>query len=229
MSNPFNVAICTPSAGIVQAAYAMCLPRLMLHYLQTPVMGQEDRQRGLEVLFRVGSAIGQNRDDMVDDALVKGATHVLFIDDDMGFMGDTLNILLSRQMPLVFCNYRLKAPPCRFMARNKDNTAEIVTRHSSHSLEESYFGGLGMALIAREVLEAVKRPRFFPRYTPETKTYSTEDLPFYEGARAAGFPAFVDHQASKRIWHNGTYVFNYDENISAERATPTPERDDMRN
>lgn len=227
-SPAINVAICTPTAGIVHAAYAMCLPRMMLHFLATPVFGQEDKQRGLNVLCRVGAAIGQNRDDMVDQALEGDSTHILFIDDDMGFMGDTLNILLARQMPIVFCNYRFKAPPCNFMARNKDNSAPIVTRHSSDSLEESFFGGLGFALIERRVFESLGRPRFFPTYDEKTKAYSTEDLPFYKAARAAGFCAFVDHRASKRVWHNGSYAFNYDENISAERAIPTPERDDLR-
>jgi len=47
---------------------------------------------------------------------------------------------------------------------------------------------------------------------PAIGDYSTEDMPFFEQAAKAGFPCYVDHDASKRIWHCGNlnYVWDHD-------------------
>ncbi len=211
-----HVSICTPTAGIVQVAYVASLPSLMMHYLNQPVAGREDEDKKLSSQLVVGANIGEARDNMCSSALKTDATHVLFIDDDMGFKPECLNIALSRQLPIVIGNYRRKNPPCFFTARNADNTASIVTTKDSTSLEECYFGGFGFALIERQVLEAVERPRFLMEYVPKTDCYTTEDLPFYEKCWAKGFKTFVDHEISKRIWHNGNYAFQFDCPLATE-------------
>ncbi len=155
----------------------------------------------------IGAGINQNRENMVDEFLEKkDMTHLLFIDDDMGFQPDCLNIALARQLPIVVGNYRRKVAPYTFLSY--DNGA-IVTRETSVSLEKCHFGGFGFCLIERQVLEAIQRPRFLAYYIPELKTYTTEDLPFFENCHKAGFDSFVDHDVSKKIWHNGSFPFHY--------------------
>ena len=70
----------------------------------------------------------------------------------------------------------------------------------------------GFALLERRVFEAVEKPMFMIEYCKETGVYTTEDHPFFRKAREAGFPCYVDHDASKLIWHVGynNYVWNQD-------------------
>jgi hypothetical protein len=207
-----RVMIGTPSAGIVHAAYAMSLTKMIMHYLQTPIVGHsKDEKREMQMQMVVGANIGQNRDNIVEAALKADCTHVLFIDDDMGFEQDALNVVASRQMPVVIANYRRKILPGTFTARNADNTATIVTTDESQSLEPCSFGGFGFALIERKVFEAIEMPRFLMYYDPKSKIYTTEDKPFFEKVAKAGFQAYVDHDLTKKVYHNGTFQYRWDD------------------
>jgi hypothetical protein len=128
----------------------------------------------------------------------------------MGFAPDCLNIALMRKMPIVLANYRRKSPTATFISRNVENTDNIETTPEKDSLEECSFGGFGFCLIERQVLDALPMPRFLAVYDPTSGVYTTEDKPFYENARAAGFQAFVDHRISKKVTHNGSYQYRYD-------------------
>jgi hypothetical protein len=77
-------------------------------------------------------------------------------------------------------------------------------------LEKCSFGGFGFALIERQVFEAVPMPRFLHTYDAASKTYSTEDLPFYTAASKAGFQTWVDHDLSKKLRHNGNFQYTWD-------------------
>lgn len=172
-----------------------------------------------------GSMIGSAREEFVNDVIaLPQATHLLFIDEDMGFREDTLNILLSRQVPFVSCNYRMKVPPCNFTSRLKDDSAWMETTEEKNSLEEASMTGFGFSLIERQVLEAVKPPRFSNVWVEKYNTYSTEDRSFCHLAIEAGFGPFVDHKASKRIYHIGNFPYSYDDNFPAYKRQPKAER-----
>ncbi len=209
-----EVMIGTPSAGIVHAAYASSIVGLCLHYYTNPVFGRENEARNLHMMTLIGSSIGENRDKIVDEMLQKPCTHMLFIDDDMGFDQECLNIALMRKMPIVLANYRRKSPSAAFTARNVDNTENIETTAEKDSLEECSFGGFGFCLIERQVLEKMPKPRFLAYYDEEMDIYTTEDKPFYAQARAIGFPAFVDHRISKKVTHNGSYTYRWDDKLA---------------
>lgn len=223
------VAICVPSGGFVRNALCTSLLRMYEYYHRVPVLGREDEDRRLSYHTIESSTIGAARDWFVDDVLaIKDTaggqpTHLLFIDDDMGFRPDTLHILLSRQMPFVACNYRIKIPPCDFTAVALDGS-RVQTDNAADSLTEVDFTGLGFALIERQVLEAVAKPRFLNTYNEELGGYTTEDRPFCQAARAAGFPVMVDHRASKRVFHMGNYNYCWDDDFSQKERLPLSER-----
>ena len=202
--------IATPSAGFVHADYCASLTKMILYFLQHPILGNEKEPREMMFTMMVGANIGQNREQIVEGALENDCTHVLFLDDDMGFSHDCLNMAAMRRMPIVIGNYRRKVFPGLFTARNADNTASIQTKEDSTSLEECSFGGFGFALIERQVFEAIPLPRFLMIYDAASKTYSTEDLPFYAAATKAGFQTWVDHDLSKKLRHNGSFQYTWD-------------------
>jgi hypothetical protein len=219
------VAICTPSVGFMKARYTSSLMRTLVHYMHVPVLGQEKEPRFLSYHCIESSMVGQARETFVDDALANPkVTHLLFVDEDMGFREDCLNIMLARQMPFVACNYRMKVPPCEFTARTLDNKGRIQTKENSLSLEEALYVGFGFALIERRVLEAVKKPRFMNEWDDDMDGYSTEDRSFCMKAREAGFPPMIDHKASKRVYHMGNYNFSWEHDFPADRQIPMAER-----
>lgn len=219
-----NVAVCTPSIGYMRTRYTASLTRMLVYYQKNPVFGLEKEERNISYHIIEGSMVGQARETFVADILKGNETHLLFIDEDMGFREDCLNILLSRQMPFVSCNYRMKVPPCPFTCRKPDDSGWIETTKFSDSLEETLFNGFGFSLIERRVLEATTSPRFSNEWIPNLNAYSTEDRSFCLKAREAGFPPMVDHKASKRIYHIGTYNYSWEDQFKREQAVPIAER-----
>lgn len=168
--------------------------------------------------------VGQARESFIDGILTLDSTHLLFIDEDMGFREDCLNIMLARQMPFVACNYRMKVPPCPFTARTEDDKGRIETDEKSVGLVPAFYTGLGFALIERRVLEAVSKPRFSNEWISEFNAYTTEDRSFCIKAREAGYPVMVDQKASKRVYHIGTWNYSWDDQHDAKFSTPKAER-----
>jgi hypothetical protein len=211
-----RVAISTPTGGRVPIQYTMSLINMVMYFLGKPVLGLENEpDHGVAFQIQVGACIGQARENMVRDFLARPEyTHLLFIDDDMTFSQDCLNIALSRQQPVVLANYRRKLPPAQFTAQRKDkdnNVFELVTKMDSTSLEPCFFGGFGFCLIERQVLEKMESPMFMMYYDKQADLYTTEDKPFFEQVHKLGFDVFVDHEISKRVAHNGFYEYTFDD------------------
>jgi len=208
-----GIVVCTPSTGNVKTAYAVSLARMTAYFAQVRIFPEIEKQ-SLDFLLLEGSGISSGREQLIQQALQKpGMTHVLFIDEDMGFDINTLHVMARRRQPIVACNYRMRVPPADFTALKIDiEKGRVQTTEEMTGLEEAYYAGFGFALIERRVFEAVEQPRFIIEYCIQNNVYTTEDHPFYRKAREAGFPCYIDHDASKLIWHVGgmNYVWNQD-------------------
>lgn len=206
----FKVAILTPTTGTCYMAYAQSLARMVMYFAQARIYDDCEQQQLFPPLSIEGSGISANREDLVHQILTKSdATHILFIDEDMGFAPDTLHMLASRRVPYVACNYRMRVPGGDFTALALDTKSRVQTTEEKNGLEEAYYSGFGFALIAREVFEAVPRPRFLIGYNMDNNHYSTEDMPFCKAAREKGYKVLIDHAASKKIWHVGHFNYNW--------------------
>ena len=211
----FNVVVCTPSTGHCKSVFAFSLARLVAYFAQHPIYPEASAVQMMDFGMIEGSGISSNRENMVRDALaMDGMTHILFIDEDMGFHLDALHIIARRRHPVVACNYRMRTPPADFTALKLDKSERIQTTKESSGIEEAYYAGFGFCLIERKVFEAIEEPRFMIGYNPVSKGYTTEDHPFFVKAREAGFPCWVDHDASKRVWHRGDINYTWDDDYS---------------
>lgn len=210
MREPIKVMVAVPSSGHVKAWFAHSLAGLVAAF-QAIRSRPDCESTELQMGVQVTSVIHANREKLVNEALKSGATHLLFIDDDMAFQPQVLDVLLSRRHPIVCCNYPKKGFPITFTAIRPDGKAAIQTTKDSCGLEEALYTGFGMALIETRVFRAVPKPWFLPEYYSEIDTYSTEDLPFFKKAAAAGFTVYVDHDASKLIGHVGEWTFRWDQ------------------
>jgi len=217
MSN-FNVVIATPSTGMCRTTFAFSLARLTAYACTTKVW-PEVKNWTIDYQMVQGSGIGGNRESLTDEALSKsGMTHLLWIDEDMGFSFDCLHLLARWRQPIVACNYRTRVPPAVFSAMRADKSGRLETNEQSTGLEPAWFTGFGFCLIERRVLEAIPSPRYQNIWNPEQKGYSTEDAPFFIRAAELGFPCYVDQDASKKVWHCGEMNYRWNEDYTGHAA-----------
>lgn len=201
--------IATPSTGLVRATYAFSLAYLVSHYAANRVYPEEAEQQ-IGFISIEGSMIGENRDIIVDEFLQTDGTHLLFIDDDMGFGMTSLHVLASKRQPIVGVTYRMKAPPAPFTAIALNGVDRVETTKEKFGLEEAKVIGFGFTLIQREVFEKMPKPRFLPTYNYDVGKYSTEDVWFCAKARELGYKVYVDHDVSKQVLHQGALSYYWD-------------------
>lgn len=215
----FSVAIATPYVGMPFMEYCVSMNELVMYFAQTPIYPDKlDDGQGIRILTPMNSCVlSANREYHADRFLETDCTHLCFIDVDMGFERDVLHILASRKVPYVGCNYPTKGKNPEFTSGALDGKTRVWTGKESTGLEECNFTGFGFALIERKVVEAVKKPRFLIGYNEKMERYTTEDAPFCYLAKKAGFPIYVDHDASKRVWHMGTKAYRWDEVTNGKR------------
>jgi len=199
----FNLAICTPSSGYSKTQFAFSLARLVLEFTQKAVL-PEVTEQSLELFAMEGTGVSANREKMVRQFLKGDSTHLLFIDDDMGFNPNVLHVLASRKLPIVGCNYRMRSPPAEFMAHR--NKLEIKTTAESRGVEPVDYMGFGMCLMERKVLETVPEPRFLIHWDAPSKDYTTEDVSFFY---KCPYKPYIDHEASRLVWHSGHVQYTW--------------------
>lgn len=212
-----HVAICTPSYGYMKTQYVISLMQMMAYFMEKPILGQEQKPRSYSYHVIEGSMICTARENMFDSMLDpqfgREPTHLLFIDEDMGFRRDVLNVLLSRQMPFVGCNYLMKRWPKQFCARNAAGDGWIEITAEKNSLEPSNLIPMGMTLLDRLVWKTVgsTKPNFLCEWSPPWQTYGTEDGFLCRKAIDAGIQPYVDHKASKLVFHMGNHAYSWDD------------------
>lgn len=208
----FNVAIATPAVDKPEFEYTVSMIELVLYFCQNLVY-EGDKRQGIRYLTpQVSCVLSANRENHAEEFLKSDCSHLCFIDADMGFQPNILHILASRRLPYVAVNYPMKMKRNNeFTALRKDLKARCWTGPDSTGVEEVDFTGFGFALIRRDVIEAIPRPRFPIGYNLVTNNYTTEDAPFCHKAREAGFPIYVDHDASKLCWHMGRQAFRWED------------------
>lgn len=205
-----RLALCIPSSGLMRAECALSCIRFVTHLASRPLL-PEGGEQSIQTYMRLGSGIAANRDYLADLALENGATHVLFVDDDMVFEPEAVVHLISRRLPIVATTYRKRFPPAEFIGIYQDpqRVARIGPTEKTTGVIPAKYSGFGLSLIAREVFEKLPKPRFLNEW--RDGTYTSEDLPFYDAARAAGYPCWIDLDASKLIGHIGQYEYRWDQ------------------
>lgn len=203
-----SLSVCIPTTGFCRAEHTLSLVNFGLYFMRQRIFEGEDQS----VIFRhyQSSCISNGREYLVTQSLNDGATHVLFIDEDIQFDMDAVHILASRRQPLVCANYPIRYEGAPFAAITPDFEGRIDTTSQSPDVEPCGACGFGLAMIAREVFESIPQPWFPIHWSDESKTYSTEDVPFFLAAQKAGFVPLIDHVASRKVAHIGSYRYRWD-------------------
>lgn len=163
----------------------------------------------LNLVNERGSLISYQREHLAEKAIEQEATHVLWLDSDMRFPPTLVHQLLRHDLPMVACNYVKRTIPA--MPNAKDLNGKLIpTNRDSHGLHEASSAGFGAVLMKTEVLKAIPKPWFdLVWMEKDGKTEMMgEDVFFFRKARHHGHPLFIDHDASQKISHIGTFEYD---------------------
>ena len=168
-------------------------------------MGKEADGYEVDFDFVGGYTVDRARCECVETARRAGATHLLFVDNDMVFKPDFLNKLLEHDLDVVMGYYRHRpSDPNDTVERTnlcklgqQHYLEQITPNEMMEALEEGYDlvqvkgGGLGFCLVNMEVFDKIKRPYFlFVNYW--TGHALSEDLFFSEQCANAGIEIYAD-------------------------------------
>jgi GT2 family glycosyltransferase len=205
-----KVAICIPSRGEMEIGTAFDLA-VMCAY--------DSRNReGHQAIYTVsGTLIFDQREKLAAEALKEGADYILWIDADMRFPKNTIEVLLKHDKPIVGVNATTRTAPVRPTAKNLEIDFEksvnhwlpIVSKDKTH-VEEVTAIGCGVMLVKREVFEKTPRPWFWFEQIPGGKLLG-EDVYFCVKAKDAGFDTYLDHNLSNSIGHVGSYTYSWND------------------
>jgi len=201
-SRATKVSICVPCRDTVHAAFAFDLAKLVQHC----------QMLGTEVLphFSIGTLIVNQRDSLADMALEADSTHILWLDSDMMFPVDTVQRLLSHEVPIVAGNYVTRQYPHKTVAYTQlHDWRSYVVNTGKRDLIKVAAVGMGCMLVSTDVIRAMAKPRFQTTYIPETNDHMGEDFYFCQEAQKLGYDVLIDDRLSVELQHLGTVSFTH--------------------
>lgn len=207
-----RLTIAIPSAGTVVLPFAYSLSTLLSYTAVHKVRTLPEANIEIDMQIVESSNWIENREQLAEDALRRNRTHLMFLDDDMSFEPQVLEIMLGRRQQIVCTNYLIKTQDYQtnpqFVAVNLNDKRVPLTEHSI-GIQPIAYSGFGVSIFDVDVFRKVEFPRFLPDANHEAKKYTTEDNPFYRKAREAGFTVYLDHDASKLLTHWGRWAWNW--------------------
>ena len=195
-----KVLIAIPTTGMVEIDYVGSILRL------------SKTNPKADIIHAAGSLVYVARNDFVNKAIDLNYSHLLFIDSDMVFNADALNVLLYHDKDIVSGSiFSRVAPyvPCFYKKLRLGEDTELVAEHVKElqeGLQEVEGVGTAFILIKTQVFkDIIAKYKCYP-FQP-IKGYG-EDLSFSFRARGCGFKIFVDNDLS--IGHIGKTVVTKD-------------------
>jgi hypothetical protein len=187
---------------------------------------RELERRGYVVRRVVGyAAIDQGRNQLATNALLEGFEETMWIDSDIGFDPNSVELLRQHRLPIVGGIYPQKAK--RAIACHILPGTPNLPFGREGGLHEILYAGAGFLLVRREVYLAIQNqlklptcnqrfgkpmiPFFQPMVRPgeDGHWYLAEDFAFCERARQCGFKIMAD--TTIRLWHFGTYGYGWED------------------
>lgn len=206
-----KLAICIPSNGMWHADFGFSLAAMCVQIACTPF--ENDQQRQVVVLEKRMSTLPRARQELLEDALLQGCTHALFLDSDQAFPNDTAHRLLGHGKSLVACNIALKTAPSFPTARARGPTPfgiPVMSGAGKEGLERVWRVGTGVMLLDLAMLTDTPKPWFELRWSDKASQFVGEDWYFLDKLEKAGHTEFwIDHDLSRQIGHTGNFMFTH--------------------
>lgn len=154
------------------------------------------------------SALCASRHAILTEAIKRGYTHLLWLDDDSGFPANMLDLLFSHGKSVVGVNTAKKNATENFFTA-LDINGQLLNSLGRGDLVECSAIGMGVLLIDLSVLKNIPMPYFEELWIADQQDYQSETRYFSRKLRAHGVKLWCDNRLSQSIGHWGDQNFNY--------------------
>lgn len=207
-----RVLLGVPSGNTVNAKFMVSLVSLMVRFNMVQVPGYGSQE--MRLMNVRGSILSKSRLELVRAAVREQADYLLMIDSDHTFPADLLHRLIAAGKPVVAINCTVKQLPSQPTARAQEpgnlNGIPIYTDPETTGVEQVWRVGTGVMLISRRVLEQLPASAWDMVYREDVDAVQGEDWSFCAACEKLAIPLFIDHDASKLVGHEGSFIFTHD-------------------
>ena len=197
-----KIGIGIPETGKVDAGTAMSLVAMTNHFMTSRY---DNGTKSICPIFMECSMLPEARHGIVKEAIDSGCTHLLWIDSDMVFQPDLLNVLLSHNLPAVGVNYVRRGLPTRPTATAIEGGL-LYTTDESEGLAEVQHLGFGCFLTDIRVYNEIDLPFFQFEVMTKKFGFRGEDVYYCNKMRDMGIKIFCDQHLSRQIGHIGEFI-----------------------
>jgi hypothetical protein len=157
----------------------------------------------VDFLLRMSCDIVSSRTWLVNEAIKRGATHILFVDADMAFSEDALRRMLAHGKEIVAVQYNKRELPLTPVYEPLN--ADEVQNRVEDKLYKAKHAGTGLMLIDLSIFPKLKGPYFNFGRDSQGALVLGEDVWFCNTARDAGFDTWID--PTIKVGHVGEFVY----------------------
>ena len=163
----------------------------------------------LDLLQLQGSLISAQRQKLAETAILRGNSHILWLDSDMVFPIDIVDRLASHNLPIVACTYSTRTVPYKGVAyRTIGDWNSWISLDTDTVLEQAEGVGMGCMLVDVKIFDNMPKPWFEVTYNQSLGEHLGEDFYFCSQARKLDLPIMIDISSSKLLKHLGTMGFD---------------------
>ncbi|MGW8177717.1 MAG: hypothetical protein ACWGQW_02815 [bacterium] len=207
-----HICVCVPNTGTWRTETAKSMALMFSHVSLHGVPGVTKAK--ITMLTSEGSMVGQQREVLTAKVLQSDATHLLFIDSDMGFPMTTARDLALRGKEFVAANCTTRTMPPKYVAHALDG--EVLDSRGMTGVTEAQHVGLAVALIETAAIKRLKPPLYLMDWIPSLHIYCGEDVYFTQLLARIGVKIFIDHDLSQHIVHVGSYAYSHKDLVNEQ-------------
>jgi hypothetical protein len=161
-----------------------------------------------DIMFNIGTLIGNQREKITDAAIDGDYTHLLFLDSDMTFDSDIVERFLGHPDKDIVCaTYITRTHPRKTVSYKKIGDWLNPVRENESGVFKIEGSGMGCCMIKINTLKKIKKPRFPITWTPDSNDYLGEDMNFFLKVKDEEIDVWCDMDISRSIGHIGTHRF----------------------
>lgn len=194
-----RLVIGIPTTGLVAMGFAYSLCGLSSFIAARGLPSRPGESIEITMDVQESSVIHTNREQIVSRCIERDATHLLFLDHDMVFEPQIIDVLFGRRHPIVCTNYKIKNEANTDFVAVDLNGHRVKTKEDSSGLQPIAYSGFGVSLFEVAAFKRTPQPWFMPEFVASANQYTTEDNPCYRRLREAGHTVYLDQDASKLI------------------------------
>lgn len=214
-----RIALGLPARGQVHCQTQHSLINMVGRFTQLFVASG---QAELAVITVDGTLLPQMRNTIVEQAIARDCTHVLWVDSDMMFPAHSLERLLQHNEPVVGCNYAQRKRPSKPTAARSDGNGGRIWVYGDEGLGEKVpaeFLGHGLCLVETSVYEAMPAPWYMLGWSVAKQNIIGEDVFFFQKMkRIGGVVPYIDTVLSAEVRHIGDHDYSLADAIADRPA-----------